>query len=60
MDAAHADRLRFGPFELHVRSRELQNGAKRIRLQHQPFEILLTMLERPGHVVTREELCRRL
>jgi TolB-like protein/Tfp pilus assembly protein PilF len=60
MDASHPDRLRFGPFELHVRSRELQNGAKRIRLQDQPFEILLTMLERPGHVVTREELCQRL
>jgi TolB-like protein/Tfp pilus assembly protein PilF len=60
MDASHPDRLRFGPFELHLRSRELQNGAKRIRLQDQPFEILLTMLERPGHVVTREELCQRL
>jgi TolB-like protein/Tfp pilus assembly protein PilF len=58
--AANRDRLRFGPFELHLRSRELQNGPTRIRLQDQPFEILLTMLERPGDVVTREELCQRL
>ena len=58
--AANPDRLRFGPFELHLRSRELQNGPKRIRLQDQPFEILLTMLERPGEVVTREELRQRL
>ena len=60
MDTANPDRLRFGPFELHLRSRELQNGPKRIRLQDQPFEILLTMLERPGEVVTREELRQRL
>lgn len=52
--------IRFGTFELDVRSRELREGARRIRLQEQPFEILRLMLERPGDVVTREELCRRL
>ena len=52
--------LRFASFELDIRSRELRTGAKRIRLQEQPFEILRLMLERPGVVVTREELCRRL
>ncbi len=57
---ANRERLRFGPFELHLRSRELQNGPTRIRLQDQPFEILLTMLERPGDVITREELRQRL
>ena len=61
MDAAtRTDRLRFGSFELHLRSRELQNGATRIRLQEQPFEILLMMLQRPGDVVTRDELRDRL
>ena len=54
------DRLRFGSFELHLRSRELQNGNTRIRLQEQPFEILVTMLERPGDVITRDELRHRL
>jgi DNA-binding winged helix-turn-helix (wHTH) protein len=61
MDATlHSDRLRFGTFELQVRSRELRNGATRIRLQKQPFEILLMMLERPGTFVTRDELRERL
>src|ERR1051325_9076920 len=52
--------LRFEAFELDVRSRELRKGQNRIRLQEQPFEILRMMLERPGDVVTREELARRL
>jgi DNA-binding winged helix-turn-helix (wHTH) protein len=43
-----------------VNSGELRKGATRIRLQDQPFEILRMMLERPGHVVTREELQKRL
>jgi TolB-like protein/tetratricopeptide (TPR) repeat protein len=52
--------LRFGSFELDVRSRELRSGAGTVRLQEQPFEILCMMLERPGAVVTRDELRRRL
>src|SRR5688572_2842517 len=54
------DRLRFGSFELDVRSRELRKGDTRLRLQEQPFEILRLMLERPGDVVTRDELRDRL
>ena len=53
-------RLRFGAFELDVRSRELRKDGVCIRLQEQPFEILRTMLERPGDVVTRDELRQRL
>jgi len=52
--------LRFESFELDVRSRELRKGKQRIRLQEQPFEILRLMLQRPGDVVTREELARHL
>jgi TolB-like protein/Tfp pilus assembly protein PilF len=52
--------IRFDPFELDVRSRELTQGSRRVRLQEQPFEILRMMLERPGDVITREELARRL
>src|SRR5258705_2446161 len=52
--------LRFESFELDTRSRELRKGKNRIRLQEQPFEILRLMLERPGDVVTREELARKL
>src|SRR4026207_2185139 len=47
---------RFGTFEVDLRARELRKGGIRIRLQDQPFEILAVMLERPGEVVTREEL----
>jgi DNA-binding winged helix-turn-helix (wHTH) protein len=62
MDASteSAQRLRFGSFELDVRSRELRKDGSCIRLQEQPFEILRVMLERPGDVVTRDELCKRL
>src|ERR671918_2460851 len=52
--------LRFGSFELDRHSRELRKGASRVRLQEQPFEILCLMLERPGHVVTRDELRQHL
>jgi TolB-like protein len=52
--------VRFGTFELDVRLRELRTGSRRIRLQDQPFEILRLMLERPGDVVTREQLRQRL
>ena len=52
--------LRFGSFELDVRSRELRNGSTCVRLQEQPLEILRLMLERPGDVITRDELRQRL
>jgi TolB-like protein/Tfp pilus assembly protein PilF len=52
--------LRFASFELDCRSRELRDGARRVRLQDQPFEILRLMLERPGDVISRDELRHRL
>src|SRR6187402_689283 len=52
--------LRFASFELDCRSRELRDGAQLVRLQDQPFEILRLMLERPGEVITRDELRHRL
>jgi TolB-like protein/Tfp pilus assembly protein PilF len=51
---------RFGTFEVDLRARELRKGGIRIRLQDQPFEILAMMIERPGEVVTRDELRDRL
>jgi TolB-like protein/tetratricopeptide (TPR) repeat protein len=51
---------RFATFEVDFRARELRKGGIRIRLQDQPFEILSAMLDRPGEVVTREELRQRL
>ena len=52
--------LKFGSIELDVHLRELRTGSTRVRLQEQPFEILRLMLERPGDVVTREQLRQRL
>jgi TolB-like protein len=52
--------VRFGTIELDLRARELRRQGRRIRLQEQPCLILAALLERPGEVVTREELCRKL
>jgi DNA-binding winged helix-turn-helix (wHTH) protein len=52
--------VRFGPFELDVRAGELRKRGRRILLQEQPFQILLMLLERPGGVVLREEIRKRL
>jgi len=52
--------LKFGPFELHSQSGELQKNGIRIRLSGQPLRILLLLLERPGEVVTREELRQQI
>ena len=46
----------FGAFELDPRSHELRRSGVRIKIQDQPFLILVKLLERPGQVVTREEL----
>jgi Tol biopolymer transport system component/DNA-binding winged helix-turn-helix (wHTH) protein len=52
--------LRFGLFELDLVARELRKSGVRIKLQDQPFQILAVLLERPGEIVTREELQKRL
>jgi DNA-binding winged helix-turn-helix (wHTH) protein len=52
--------LRFGVFEADVQTGELTKHGKRIRLQEQPFQLLVMLLEKPGEVVTREELRGRL
>jgi DNA-binding winged helix-turn-helix (wHTH) protein len=48
--------LRFGVFEVDVRAGEVRKQGVRIKLQEQPFHILTVLLQRPGEVVTREEL----
>lgn len=52
--------LRFAAFEVDLRAGELRKHGLRIRLQDQPFQILAMLLERPGDVVTREELRQHL
>ena len=58
--SSHQGVLRFGVFEVDVRARELRKNGSRVKLQHQPFELLLILVDRPGDVVTREELRTRL
>src|SRR6202049_3749097 len=53
-------RVRFGVFELDLRTGELRKRGLRIRLQEQPFQVLAMLLEQPRELVTREELRRRL
>ncbi len=52
--------LRFGVFELDLRAGELRKHGLRIRIQEQPFQVLVMLLEHPGDVVTREELQKKL
>ncbi len=52
--------LRFDPFELDTRSGELRKDGLRIKVQEKPLRVLELLLERPGELVTREELRQRL
>ena len=53
-------RLTFGLFEVDLESGELWKAGFRVKLQTQPFKVLATLLERPGQIVTREDLQLRL
>jgi TolB-like protein/DNA-binding winged helix-turn-helix (wHTH) protein len=53
-------RTRFGAFDVDLRSGELHKHGIRLKLQDQPFQVLALLLERPGDVVTREELRQKL
>jgi DNA-binding winged helix-turn-helix (wHTH) protein len=52
--------VRFGVFEADLAAGELRKNGARIRLQEQPFQVLAFMLERPGDVLTREEIRQKL
>src|SRR5438128_8215016 len=52
--------VRFGIFELDLVVGELRKSGVRIRLQEQPLQVLAMLLERPGDVVTRDELRQKL
>jgi DNA-binding winged helix-turn-helix (wHTH) protein/tetratricopeptide (TPR) repeat protein len=55
-----ARRVRFGVFEADLRNRELRKQGFRVRLQEKPFQVLEVLLEKPGELVTREQLASRL
>jgi DNA-binding winged helix-turn-helix (wHTH) protein len=55
-----AARIRLGGLEIDMRRREIHRDGRSTRLQDQPFHLLALLLERPGAVVTRPEIERRL
>ena len=57
---ASKPRIAFGRFEADLSSEELWRAGIRVKLQGQPFRVLAALLERPGEIVTREELQSRL
>lgn len=52
--------MRFSVFEADLSAGELRRNGAKVKLQNQPFQILSMLLERPGEIVTREELQSRL
>src|ERR1039457_2586678 len=52
--------VRFGDFEFDLRTGELRTERHHIILQEKPFQILTALLERPGEMISREELIKRL
>ena len=60
-EAVHSPRLvRFGTFEVDLPAGEVRKGGVKLKLTGQPFQVLAILLERPGEVVTREKLQKRL
>jgi DNA-binding winged helix-turn-helix (wHTH) protein/Tol biopolymer transport system component len=53
-------RVRFGVFEVDLRAGELWKSGRKKKLTGQPFAVLAILLERPGEVISREELQKRL
>ena len=58
--AGNARLYRFGIYEVDVRSGELRKNGAKLKLQEQPFQVLAMLLERPGEVLTRDQLRQRL
>ena len=52
--------VQFGAYEVSLQSGEVRKAGMRIRVQQQPMKLLEILLERPGEIVTREELRRRV
>jgi DNA-binding winged helix-turn-helix (wHTH) protein/Tol biopolymer transport system component len=52
--------IRFGSFEVDVRAGDLRRNGLKVKLSGQPFDVLVALLEKPGQVITREELHDKL
>src|SRR6202045_1472671 len=58
--AASVRIVRFGAFEVDLKTTEVRKHGMRLKISEQPFQILAILLEKPGEVVTRDELRNRL
>ncbi len=59
-DVSQIRRFRFGVFEVDSATGELRRRGLRVKLHAQPLQVLLMLVERPGEIVTREEICSEL
>src|SRR6266403_4736281 len=60
MTLIYPHRVRFGPFEADLETHELWKNGVKLKLGGQPFEILALLLNRPGQMVSREELQKEI
>ncbi|HVH50103.1 MAG TPA: winged helix-turn-helix domain-containing protein [Candidatus Bathyarchaeia archaeon] len=60
MTSIYPQRVRFGPFEADLETHELWKNGVKVKLGGQPFEILALLLDRPGQMVSREELQKEI
>jgi eukaryotic-like serine/threonine-protein kinase len=56
----HSEIVRFGPFEADLHAGELRKQGVKVRLPHQPFQVLAMLLTHPGEVVTRDQFQQQL
>src|ERR1700722_20087037 len=52
--------IRLGPFQIDQQRQEITKNGEKLKLQGKVYRVLMTLLEKPGEVVTREELRQRL
>jgi DNA-binding winged helix-turn-helix (wHTH) protein len=57
---ASARYIRLGPFQIDQQRQEITKNGEKLKLQGKVYRVLMTLLEKPGEVVTREELRQRL
>ena len=60
MPTSRPARYKFGLYEANLQSGELFREGRKLRMQEQPFQVLLALLEHPGEVVTRDDLRQKL
>jgi eukaryotic-like serine/threonine-protein kinase len=60
MEETLSTRVRFGPFELDLKSGELRKGSRTLLLQEQPLRVLQMIVERGGELTTRQEVQKKL